>query len=77
MPKTKKKPPAKPRKGREEAFRRMHQHGDDVLLDLQAFEKRAKEQSRPFEKVLKDLKRLRLDRGRGGAPFNLSRGSRV
>jgi hypothetical protein len=26
-------------------------------LDLEAFEKRAKERSRPFEKVLEDLKR--------------------
>ena len=59
MPKTPKQPIAKPRKGWDAAFRRMHQHGDDVLLDLQAFEKRAKEWSRPFEKVLKDLKRPR------------------
>jgi hypothetical protein len=27
------------------------------VLDLEAFEKRAKERSRPFEKVLEDLKR--------------------
>ena len=59
MPKTKKKPPAKSREGWDEAFSRMRQHDDDVLLDLQAFEKRAKERSRPFEKVLKDLERLR------------------
>ena len=29
-------------------------------LDLEAFEKRSKEPSRPFEKVLEDLKRDRL-----------------
>jgi hypothetical protein len=56
MPKTTKQLIAKPRKDWDEAFRRMHQQEDDVL-DLQAFERRAKEQSRPFEKVLQDLKR--------------------
>ena len=57
MPKSKKQPIVKSRKGWDKAFRLMHQHGDDVLLDLEAFEKRAKERSRPFEKVLEDLKR--------------------
>ncbi len=56
MPKTKKQPIAKPRIGWDDAFRRMHQHGDDVL-DMEAFDKRAKERARPFEKVLEDLKR--------------------
>jgi hypothetical protein len=53
---TKKQPIAKPRIGWDDAFRRMHQHGDDVL-DMEAFDKRAKERARPFEKVLEDLKR--------------------
>ena len=55
MPKTTKQL-IKPRKDWDAAFRRMHQHRDDVL-DVEAFEKRAKERSRPFGKVLQDLKR--------------------
>jgi len=56
MPKPKKQPITNPRKGWDKAFRRMHQQRDDTL-DLEALEKRTKERSRPFEKVLADLKR--------------------
>jgi len=36
MPKSKKQPIVKSRKGWDKAFRLMHQHGDDVLLDRES-----------------------------------------
>ena len=58
MKKPRKQPITKHRKRWDTAFRRMHQQRDDVL-DLEVFEKRAKERSRPLEKVLQDLKQAR------------------